>query len=78
MVLLTLNIQVRHLPWKAVEVKFPFHPFLFNSPVWMRDFIFCGTILIACSSNVIAFTGKMKEKTKKVLLKTLMCLNYMG
>lgn len=77
MVLLPLNIPIQHLPWKAVEVKFPFHPFLCNSPVWMRDFSFPRASLIAYSSKVIAFRGKIKEgkKSRKVILKTLMYLN---
>lgn len=67
MVLLPLNIPIRHLSWK--EVKFPFHPFLCNSPVWMRDFSFPEAILIAYDHNVIAFRGKMKEgkKTRKII-----------
>lgn len=69
MVLLPLNIPKRHLPWKEVEMKFPFHPFLCNSPVWMRDFSFPEAILIAYDHNVIAFRGKMKEgkKTRKII-----------
>lgn len=76
--LLPLNIPIRHLLSKAVEMKFPFHPSLCNSPVWMRNFSFPGAILIAYSINVIAFREKMKEKNRKVLLKNLMYLNYMG
>lgn len=44
----------------------------------MRDFSFPRAILIAYSSNVIAFRGKMKEKNRKALLTTLMYLNYVG
>lgn len=34
----------RHLPWKAVEMKFLFHPPLCKSPVQTRDFSIPGDI----------------------------------